>query len=49
MDIIEEMQQLIEKISVASYQYYVLDNPTMSDKEWDNFMIGFKNLKKQAA
>lgn len=35
MDKIQEMKELIEKISKASYEYYVLDNPTISDKEWD--------------
>lgn len=33
--LIEEMKVLIEKINRASYQYYVLDNPIISDKEWD--------------
>lgn len=46
MDIIEEMQQLIEKISIASYQYYVLDNPTMSDKEWDKLYDRLQELEK---
>ena len=34
-EIIQRMQVLIEKINKASYEYYVLDNPTISDKEWD--------------
>lgn len=32
---IERMKQLIEEINKHSYNYYVLDNPTISDKEWD--------------
>ncbi len=34
-DKISEMQQLTKKINKANYEYYVLDNPTLSDKEWD--------------
>mgnify|MGYP003323552155 CR=1 FL=1 len=28
-------EDLIAKINEASYNYYVLDNPVISDKEWD--------------
>lgn len=41
------MQELIEKISKASYEYYVLDNPTISDKEWDLLYDRLKTLEKE--
>jgi DNA ligase (NAD+) len=30
-----KIQELIEKISAFDYQYYVLDNPSISDFEYD--------------
>ena len=30
-----EMQKLVEEINKHCYNYYVLDNPTISDKEFD--------------
>ena len=44
---IEIMQNLIEKINKASYEYYVLDNPTMSDKEWDKLYYELLDLEKE--
>ena len=32
----ERMKELVEIINKHSYNYYVLDNPTISDKEWDS-------------
>ena len=29
------MQELVARLNETAYQYYVLDNPTISDKEWD--------------
>ena len=45
--ILEKMNNLIEKISKASYDYYVLDNPTISDKEWDKMYDELSVLEKQ--
>ncbi|MBQ8451539.1 MAG: NAD-dependent DNA ligase LigA [Clostridia bacterium] len=44
---IVEMKQLIEKINKASYDYYVLDNPTISDKEWDSLYYKLLDLEKE--
>lgn len=33
----ERMDELIEKINKASYEYYVLDNPTITDQEYDDY------------
>ena len=46
--IIERMGFLIEKINKASYEYYVLDNPTMSDKEWDKLYYELLDLEKES-
>ena len=29
------MEELVRKLNETSYAYYVLDNPIVSDKEWD--------------
>jgi len=47
MDKKAEMEELIEKINRASYQYYILDNPTMSDKEWDTLYDRLIALEKE--
>ena len=39
----ERMDELIDYINKASYEYYVLDNPTITDQEYELFWI---NLKK---
>ena len=31
----QRMEELIREISKASYAYYVLDDPYMSDMQWD--------------
>ena len=35
MDIKERMNELIKEIEIHNRNYYVLDNPTISDKEYD--------------
>lgn len=47
MDKINKMKELVEKISKASYEYYVLDNPTISDKEWDALYDQLKALEAE--
>ena len=37
MDIEKRMDELIEKINKASYEYYVNDNPTITDQEYDDY------------
>lgn len=46
--IIEEMKELSKKINKASYDYYVLDNPSMSDKEWDGLYYKLLDLEKES-
>ena len=31
----EKMRELVDKLNKLAYEYYVLDNPTVSDKEYD--------------
>ena len=38
MDAKEKMDELISKLETANYEYYVLDNPTLTDMEYDNLM-----------
>ena len=32
----ERINELINKINKASYEYYALDNPTLTDQEYDD-------------
>lgn len=43
----EKMNNLIEKLLEANYNYYVLDNPTISDKEWDKLYDELVKLEKE--
>lgn len=47
-EIISKMNGLIEKINKASYHYYVLDNPIISDKEWDKMYYELLDLEKES-
>ena len=46
-NLIEEMKELTAKINKANYEYYVLDNPTMSDKEWDKLYYRLLDIEKE--
>ena len=41
----ERMKELIDEISKASYAYYVLDNPYISDMQWDRLYDELKDLE----
>jgi len=45
--LIKEMKSLTEKINRASYSYYVLDNPIISDKEWDEMYYRLLDIEKE--
>ena len=34
----ERMNELIDIINEADYNYYTLDNPTITDQEYDKYM-----------
>ena len=42
-----KMQELIKTINYHNYNYYSLDNPTISDAEWDKLYDELLQLEKQ--
>lgn len=47
MMIEKRMQELIALINQASYEYYTLDKPTLSDQEYDRYMQELLTLEKE--
>ena len=43
----EEMQKLVKILNKYAYEYYVLDNPTFSDKEYDALYDRLVKLEKE--
>ena len=41
------MDELIKIINKASYEYYVLDNPTITDQEYDDYYMELLSLEKK--
>lgn len=41
------MKELTKILEKANYDYYVLDNPTMEDFEFDRLMVELENLEKK--
>lgn len=48
MDIKEKMNKLIKEIEIHNRNYYVLDNPTISDKEYDKLYYELVDLENEA-
>ena len=48
MDKIEEMKKLIAEIEKHNYNYYVLDNPSISDSEYDKLYYRLVDLEKES-
>ncbi len=46
MDKLEEMKKLIQEINKHNYNYYVLDNPTISDAEYDKLYYRLVDMEK---
>lgn len=44
----KQMQDLITSLNEASYHYYTLDNPIISDKEWDALYDSLLKLEKES-
>ena len=44
---IEKMKNLIKEIEKHNYNYYVLDNPTISDVEYDKLYYSLVDLEKE--
>jgi len=47
MDKIERMKQLVSIITKHNYDYYILDNPTISDIEYDRLLDELFKLEKE--
>ena len=47
MDKGKRIEELINLINKASYEYYVLDNPTISDQEYDDAYMELLDLEKK--
>ena len=47
MDARETIQALSRQLTEAGYRYYVLDNPTMEDYEYDRLLRQLEDLEKQ--
>ena len=43
----ERIDELIKIINQASYEYYVLDNPTITDQEYDDYYMELLDLEKK--
>ena len=48
MDIKERISELVETLNKHSHNYYVLDNPTISDKEYDKLYDELRELEKSS-
>ncbi|MBQ9212002.1 MAG: NAD-dependent DNA ligase LigA [Clostridia bacterium] len=46
-DVQSRMRELIDRIQKASYAYYVLDNPIISDMQWDQLYDELKALEAE--
>ena len=47
MNIKSRIDELIEYINKASYEYYVLDNPTITDQEYDDYYNELLSLEEK--
>ncbi|MBQ1372311.1 MAG: NAD-dependent DNA ligase LigA, partial [Oscillospiraceae bacterium] len=45
MDTKEEVRQLTERLNEANYRYYVLDDPTLQDYEYDQLLRRLEELE----
>lgn len=44
---LNRMKYLVEKLNKASFEYYALDNPSMTDKEYDKLYDELETLEKK--
>ena len=47
MDPKTRIDELVKILNKASYEYYVLDNPTISDQEYDDYFLELKKLEEK--
>ena len=46
--VIQKMKELISEIDKHNYNYYVMDNPTISDAEYDKLYYALVDLEKES-
>lgn len=49
MDAKSEIERLRTVLNQAGYEYYVMDNPTMSDYDYDHQLRGLEELEARAS
>lgn len=47
MNELDRMKELVEILNKANYDYYVLDNPTMEDFEFDKLLVELQSLEEK--
>ena len=47
MDIKKRIEELVEQLNTASKEYYIDDNPTLSDNEYDSLLAELQKLEEQ--
>ena len=47
MDKVERIKELVEKLNRYSYEYYSLDNPSVSDKDYDEKYYELQELERE--
>ena len=47
MEIEKRILYLRKLINEANYEYYVLDNPTLTDQEFDKYLRELENLEEE--
>ena len=43
----KRIQEIIDILNKANYEYYVLDNPTLTDQEYDRYMQELIKLEEK--
>ena len=46
MELKEKMDRMVEELNAANYRYYVLDDPTMDDRDYDLKLRELEELEK---
>ena len=47
MEIEKRIEELVNLINKASYEYYVLDRPTITDQEYDDYYNELMNIESK--
>lgn len=47
MDIKQRMNEIIEQINIANYEYYTMDSPSITDQEYDRLMLELIDIENK--